>query len=313
LFKERGDAVSLRKRKGFFVLLGIALLVTLIFIAQPNKPEKQITFSSFDFSETVLFGELIKRLVEENTDIYVEHLPNMELGVSVAATQTGEVDIYLTYSGTQFTTVLKQDVTEEWTDPQKVLAYVTREVDTQHDMLLMDPLGFDNTYAVAVRRDLAEKYNLEKVSDLRPYASSMVLATDEDFLYREEVVVSYTHMTKVYDMKFRRAVAMSYGLLYRAVEKGDVDAIVAYSSDGRSAAMDLKVLEDDRSFFPPYDAMLIVRQETLVEYPELFDVLDRLSGRIDQETIQRLNARMDVDGVDPAIVAEDFLREQGLI
>ena len=127
-----------------------------------SKPKKEITFASFNYSETALFGEMVKRLVEEKTDIKVNHLPNMEFGVAVAATQTGEVDIYLTYSGTQFTTVLNQEVTEEWTDPQKVLEYVEREVDEEYDMLLMDSLGFDNTYAVAVRRDFAEEHNLTR-------------------------------------------------------------------------------------------------------------------------------------------------------
>lgn len=304
-----------RSRSGsrsVWLILGLVLLATVIIAGVSQKPKKEITFASFNYSETALFGEMVKRLVEEKTDIKVNHLPNMEFGVAVAATQTGEVDIYLTYSGTQFTTVLNQEVTEEWTDPQKVLEYVEREVDEEYDMLLMDSLGFDNTYAVAVRRDFAEEHNLHKVSDLKPYASDMVMATDADFLHREEVM-SYTNMTKVYDMDFGNAVAMNYGLLYRAAEKGDVDAIVAYSSDGRIAAMDLKILEDDKEFFPPYDAMLIIRNKTVEQYPELFEVLVRLSGRIDQDTIQALNARADVDGKELDVIAEDFLKEQRLI
>ncbi len=300
------------KSKWIWAIIGVALLVAVIIAGATMKPQEGITFASVDYSETVILGEIFKRLVEENTDIQVNHLPDMELGVIVVSTQTGEVDAYLTYSGTQFTTVLKQEVTEEWTDPKKVLEYVDREVDEKHDMLLMDPLGFDNTYAVAVRRDFAEEHDLHKVSDLKPYASDMTIATDSDFLHREEVM-SYTNMTRVYDMDFGKAVAMNYGLMYQAAQRGDVDAIVAYSSDGRIAAMDLKILEDDKSFFPPYDAMIIIRNETIAQYPELYDVLYQLSGRIDQETIQRLNARIDVDGDDPAAVAEDFLKCEGLI
>lgn len=300
------------RSRSIWLILGLILIVALIIAGVTQKPKKEITFASFNYSETALFGEIVKRLVEEKTDIHVNHLPNMEFGVAVAATQTDEVDTYLTYSGTQFTTVLQQEVTEEWTDPKKVLEYVEREVEEQYDMLLMDPLGFDNTYAVAVRRDFAEEHDLHKVSDLKPYASNMVMATDADFLHREEVM-SYTNMTNVYDMEFGDAVAMNYGLLYRAAEKGDVDAIVAYSSDGRIAAMDLKILEDDKEFFPPYDAMLIIRNKTIDEYPELLEVLDELSGRIDQDTIQALNARADVDGDELDDIAEDFLKEQGLI
>jgi osmoprotectant transport system permease protein len=300
------------RSRSIWLILGLILIVALIIAGVTQKPKKGITFASFNYSETALFGEIVKRLVEEKTDIHVNHLSNMEFGVAVAATQTDEVDTYLTYSGTQFTTVLQQEVTEEWTDPKKVLEYVEREVEEQYDMLLMDPLGFDNTYAVAVRRDFAEEHDLHKVSDLKPYASNMVMGTDADFLHREEVM-SYTNMTKVYDMEFGDAVAMNYGLLYRAAEKGDVDAIVAYSSDGRIAAMDLKILEDDKEFFPPYDAMLIIRNKTIDEYPELLEVLDELSGRIDQDTIQALNARADVDGDELDMIAEDFLKGQGLI
>jgi glycine betaine/choline ABC-type transport system substrate-binding protein len=309
---RKGAGVVKSKSERIWIIIGLALLVVLIIAGQIVKPEKEVVFASFDYSETVLLGEIVKRLLEEKTDIRVEHLPNMELGVAVAATQIGEVDAYLTYSGTQFTTVLKQEVTEEWIDPQKVLEYVEREVGEKHDMLLMDPLGFDNTYAVAVRREFAEEHDLHQVSDLGPYAPDMVMATDADFLHREEVM-SYTNMTRVYDMSFEKAVAMNYGLMYQAVQKGDVDAIVAYSSDGRISAMDLKILEDDKSFFPPYDAMLIIRNQTIAEHPELYNLLDQLSGRIDQETIQRLNARADVDGDDFADIAEEFLEEQGLI
>ena len=302
------------RSRSSWLILGLILIAALIIagVTHKQKPKKEITFASFNYSETALFGEIVKRIVEEKTDLKVNHIPNMEFGVAVAATQTGEVDMYLTYSGTQFTTVLQQEVTEEWTDPKKVLEYVEHVVDEEYDMLLMDPLGFDNTYAVAVRRILQKSIISARCQISKPYASNMVMATDSDFLHREEIM-SYTNMTNVYDMEFGDALAMNYGLLYRAVEKGDVDAIVAYSSDGRIAAMDLKILEDDKEFFPPYDAMLIIRNKTIDEYPELFEVLDELSGRIDQDTIQALNARADVDGDELDDIAEDFLKEQGLI
>ncbi|MCR4427208.1 MAG: osmoprotectant ABC transporter substrate-binding protein, partial [Firmicutes bacterium] len=288
-----------------------AVVLVAAFSGMAASSRKQITVASFNFSETLIMAEIFKQIVEANTDIQVRHVPNMEFRVVVSATQTGEIDAYVTYSGTQFTTVLGQEVTEEWTDPKKVLGYARREVDRQYGMTLLDPLGFDNTYAVAVRREFAEKHGLRTVSDLRPHAPNMVMATDQDFLYREEVM-SYKNFVKVYDIKFRRAIAMTYGLLYRAVRSGDVDAIMAYSSDGRIASMNLVVLEDDKQFFPPYDAMFIIRNETLKKYPELRGVLDRLAGAIDQETAQKLNARTDVDEVDPKIVARDFLREKGL-
>ncbi|MGB4337840.1 MAG: glycine betaine ABC transporter substrate-binding protein [Bacillota bacterium] len=293
-------------------LMALALVALIAVSGVGAQAKKQITFASRDFVETAIIAEIVKRLVEEKTDIEVRHLPNIEFRVTVAAMQTGDIDAYSSYSGSQFTTVLGQEVTEEWRDPKKVLEYCKVEMDRRFNMKLFDPLGFDNTYAIAVRRDFAEKHNLEKVSDLVPLAPNLTIATDADFLHREEVM-SFTNFTRTYGLKFKKAVAMTYGLMYRAAYVGDVDVIMAYSSDGRIAAMDLKLLEDDLQFFPPYDAILIVRNETLAKYPELEPVLNLLTGRIDQEAIQRMNARADVEGHDLKVIAEDFLKEQGLI
>lgn len=302
----------MRSKVLLLMLVGILLFPLVIGDCVLAKEKKEITVASFNFTEPVILAEIVKQLVEANTDIQVKHIPNMEFRVAVEATQTGDVDLYLTYSGTQFTTVLKHEITEEWLDPKKVLEAARREVNEKYDMTMMPPLGFDNTYAVAVRREFAQKHNIRTISDLKPYASDMIMATDADFLHREEVM-SYQNFQKVYQLPFKKAIAMTYGLLYRAIRNGDVDAIMAYSSDGRIAAMNLQVLEDDKHFFPPYDAMLIVRNKTLAKYPELYDVLDKLSGRLDQETIQRLNAAADVHGEEPADIARDFLKKEGLI
>lgn len=304
--------MSKPKAKHIFVFAVLILIVVLIMTGLFKKEGAHINIASFGDSESALISEIAKRLIEDRTDLEVKHLTNMDLGVVIAASQTGEVDLYLTFSGTQFTTVLQQEVTREWLDPQKVLEYVSRKVYDEYNMSVLKPLGYNNTYALAVRQDLAEKYSLHRLSDLRPYASEMIIAMDSDFLHREEVM-SYTNMVREYDLNFKDAVAMDYGLLYRAVQKGSADAIVAYSSDGRIAAVNLKIMEDDKTFFPPYDAMFIVRNEVLERYPELAAVLEELSGRIDQDTIVKLNARADVDGEEIGVIADDYLREQNLL
>lgn len=299
------------KTKYVWIIAVLILLVLIISGRLLKKQNENITIASFGSSESALISEIVKRLIEEKTDLEVKHLTNMDLGVVIAASQTGDVDMYLTFSGTQFTTVLQKEVTMEWLDPKKVLDYVAHRVYEEYDMSIMDPLGYNNTYALAVPQKFAEEHNINNVSDLKPYAPSMVIAMDSDFLYREEVM-SYSNMIKVYDMKFKDAVAMEYGLLYRAAQKGNADAIIAYSSDGRIAAVDLKILKDDKNFFPPYDAMIIVRNETLECYPELSAVLSELSGKIDQDTIVKLSSRIDVDGEEIDVVAEDFIRSLNL-
>ncbi|MGE5541421.1 MAG: glycine betaine ABC transporter substrate-binding protein [Bacillota bacterium] len=297
------------------IVAGIAGAVTLALALTGcggKAAVKEITMASRDYAEHAIMVEMAKALIEAHTDIKVKHLPNMEFRVIVQASKSGDVDAYLTYSGTQFTTVLGQEVTAAWTDPEKVLEYVEREVDRQYDMKIMNRLGFDNTYAVAVRREFAEANGIRTISDLKAHAPDMTMATDADFLNREEVM-SYRNFKNVYGLEFKKAVAMSYGLLYRAARSRDVDAIMAYSSDGRIPAMDLTILQDDKRFFPPYDAMFIIRKETLKKYPELYGVLDKLSGRISQETMQHLNYLADVEGRDCKEIAVEFLKEQGLI
>lgn len=293
-----------------------ALVLVAAVVAAPAAAaapaKKQIVFPSRDYAETAIIAEIVKHLVEAKTDIEVKHLPNIDFRVTLAAMQTGDVDMYGSYSGSQFTTVLGQVVTEEWLDPDKVLEYCRVETAKRFNTTLFGPLGFDNTYAIAVRRDFAEKHKLEKVSDLKSIAPTLTLATDADFLHREEVM-SYANFVKTYGLKFKKAVAMTYGLMYRAAYVKEVDVIMAYSSDGRIAAMDLKILKDDLQFFPPYDGIIVVKNETLAAYPELGPVLDMLTGLISQEDIQKMNARADVYGHEIADIARDFLKEKGLI
>lgn len=314
IHKNRKEDASMSSKMR--VVLTVVALVLVAALAMPGaagaQAKKQVVFRSADAAETMIIAEIGKRLIEEKTDIKVKHMPNIEMRVALAAVQTGDIDIYLSYSGTQFTTVLGQNVTAEWLDPQKVLDWVKVEASRRLGTTVFDPLGFDNTYAIAVRRDFAQKHGLKKVSDLRPIAPTLTIGTDADFLHREEVM-SYTNFVKTYNLKFKRGVAMNYGLMYRAAQVGDVNVIMAWSSDGRLAAMDLVLLEDDLRFFPPYDAVIVCRNETLAKYPELGPVLELLSGRIDQETMQRMNARADVDGDEIEDIAVDFLKEAGLI
>lgn len=305
--------MALKSKTKYVWIVAVLILIVLIISGSRflKKQNENITIASFGSTESTLISEIVKRLIEENTDLEVKHLTNMDLGVVIAASQTGDVDMYLTFSGTQFTTVLQKEVTMEWLDPKKVLDYVAHRVYEEYDMSVMDPLGYNNTYALAVPQKFAEEHNINNVSDLKPYASGMVIAMDSDFLYREEVM-SYSNMVKVYDMEFKDAVAMEYGLLYRAAQKENADAIVAYSSDGRIAAVDLKILKDDKNFFPPYDAMIIVRNETLERFPELSAVLSELSGKIDQDTIVKLNARIDVGGEEIDVVAGEFVKSLDL-
>ncbi len=298
------------------VLIAIALVITGCggTTGDENAADSgTIKYMSFQISESSIVGEMVKLLVENETNIEVELLPNVA-GVTLAheATQQGEADIYITYTGTQFSTVLGNDITEEWTDRVKIREFVEEEVNKQFGMVLLDNLGFDNTYAISINNEFAQEHNLVTIEDLQPFAPEMVIAADYDFLNREGAV-SFTNFAAVYDLDFKEAIGMDLGLIYQAAEVGDVDAIVSWSSDGRIAYIDLFTLEDSKNVFPPYDAALIIRQETLDTYPGLEAILNKLGGLFDVSTIQRLNMLVDVEEQAPEDVAEEFLREKGLL
>ena len=291
-------------------MLGMmGLLILLAATALPARAAEVVKVGSKRFTESYVLAEIARQTLQR-AGVEAEHRQGLgNTAILEQALRTGQIDLYPEYTGTILRELLGRTMPAG--APAPTLAELNAWL-APRGLMATVPLGFDNTYAIAVRRDFAEKHNLEKVSDLVPLAPNLTIATDADFLHREEVM-SFTNFTRTYGLKFKKAVAMTYGLMYRAAYVGDVDVIMAYSSDGRIAAMDLKLLEDDLQFFPPYDAILIVRNETLAKYPELEPVLNLLTGRIDQEAIQRMNARADVEGHDLKVIAEDFLKEQGLI
>ena len=303
----------MRSFNKFILIILSTLLISALLLAGCGRKAGTLRIMSFGYAETDITAEMVKALVESETEFKVEIIYNVaSVMIASEATSKGESDMYLTYTGTQLSTVMGQELTEEWMDPVKVRDYVEKRAKEEYGMTLLGNLGFDNTYAVTVKRSFAEANNLRTISDLSAHASDLTIASDYDFLNREGVV-SFTRLVETYGLDFKSAVGMDYGLMYRAIDTGDVDAMVAYSSDGRIASMNLFILEDEKNVFPPYDAAFIIRTETLENMPGLEEVLNKLTGRIDMETIHVLNAFVDLDEMDPKEVALNFLREEGLL
>lgn len=297
-----------------FVLMSLIILLvsTLLFVGCGEKAST-LRVMSFGYAETDITAEMVKALVESGTDFEVELIHNVaSVLIASEATSKDDADMYLTYTGTQLSTVMEQELTEEWMDPVKVREFVEKKAKEDYGMTLLGNLGFENTYAVAVKRSFAAENNIKGISDLVTHAPNLTIASDYDFLNREGVV-SFTTLVETYGLEFKSSVGMDYGLMYRAIDSGDVEAIVAYSSDGRIASLELVVLEDENNVFPPYDAAFIIRTETLENMPGLEEVLRKLDGRIDMATIQELNAKVDIDEMEPRDVALEFLRAEGLI
>ena len=251
--------------------------------------------------------------MEKDTNLQVQIIPNIaSVDLAVSACQKGDADGYLTYDGTQFSTVMGQQITAQWLDPAKVRQYVVQKAASDYGMTLLDNLGFANTYAVAITGDFAAQHNIKTVSDLAPYAPNMTIGCDYDFLNRGGAV-SFKSMCSTYGLHFKQANGMDLGLMYQAIAKGNVNAIVSWSTDGRIPAEHLVTLQDDKHVFPPYDAAFIIRTATLQKYPNLQPVMEKLSGLFNDATMQSLNEQVDVNNQDPATVAKDFLQQKGLL
>ncbi len=274
-------------------------------------PTLDLTVGSSTFSEPWILSEMVKIFLEDELGHNVTHTINVQPDTTHAAMVAGDMDFYTSWTGTQFTGILEMEVTEEWRDREKVFDYVYEEFQERYNQTWFPPLGFNNTYAIAVQREFAEEHNLQKASELVDLAPDMTIATDTTF--QERIGDGFDDMAAHYGFEFQDVVGMSYGILYRAVGEGDVDAAVAYSTDGRVIAMDLVILEDDLNFFPPYDGAIVARNEVLEQDPRIEETLSVMWGAIDEETMASLNAAVDVDEREFEDVAREFMVEQGWI
>jgi osmoprotectant transport system substrate-binding protein len=293
-------------------LLVMGILSLSIFISGCSLPglsgpaENTVTVGTLGTSESQIMGNMVRQLIEHYTDIEVEMVNN--LGSSIVQHQAmtgGEVDISATrYTGTDLAGALGMEPVK---DPEEALEIVQREFEERFDQTWFDSYGFANSYAFTVTRELAEKENLNTVSDLEQLASELRMGVDSSWLKREGD--GYEGFVGEYGFRFGKTFPMQIGLVYQAAASGEMDVVLAYTTDGRIKSFDLKVLEDDKRFFPPYDTSLVASNEVLRDHPELQNILQKLSGKISTEKMQELNYEADGKMREPAIIAEGFLKE----
>jgi len=305
--------IALRWRTALFVSLLVIMFVGGIWSSQVRRQEARkgtgvVRIGTKNFTEQLILGELMAQLIEAHTSLRVERKFN--LGGTVICHQAlvrGDIDLYPEYTGTALTAILRR---ETITDPKKVLAIVRQAYREKFRCQWLEPFGFNNTYAIAVRRQDAERYGWQKISDLRPMASRLRAGFTSEFRERPD---GYPGLQKDYGFGFRHVVDMDPALMYQALARGKVDVICAFATDGRIPAYNLVTLQDDQQFFPPYHAAPIVRMEVLQNYPIVGDVLGLLAGKLDDGTMQRLNYMVDEEKMSPnKEVARQFLKEQGL-
>lgn len=225
------------------------------------------------------------------------------LGSTVAfdALRAGEIDLYVDYSGTIWATIMKAGAKPG--SREDVLAAVSAYLRREHRIAVAGALGFENAYALAMRREHASRLGIRRISDLAPIAPSLTIGGDYEFFGRNEWRV----VRDTYGIDFGGQRSMDSSLMYQAVSQGSVDVISAFSTDGRIESLDLVLLEDDRNAIPPYDAVILASSSLQARHPEVIDALRRLEGAIDAERMRLMNRAVDEAGKSPQSVARRFL------
>lgn len=274
----------------------------------PMEYKGKIRVGAQMVNETIILAWMAKLLLDEYTGLTVDIKTEFTASsVLHQAMSQGELDVYPTWTGTQLTGVLRYEGPN--LTGEETFKRVKEGFEKNFNMTWAKPLGFNNTYVIAVRRETAEKYGLEKASDLKGVAGEMKIAGDENFDIRPD---AYPGWSETYGIEFKEVLPMQYSMMYRAIANKEVGAIAAYSTDSRIAKLDLVMLEDDKEFFPDYSAAYVIDMDTLDEYPAILPILEKLSGKIDEATMSALNGRHD-DGDEGEDIAEEFLTEMGLL
>lgn len=275
----------------------------LLAVAACGDRADRVVVGSKNFSEQDLLGEIVAQWIERRTDLEVDR--RLHLGgtfIAHRALESGQIDVYPEYTGTAFTAILER---APIADPDSVFRSVSRAYADRWNLAWLPPLGFENTFAILVRRATADSLGLETVSDLAGAAAGLRAGFGYEFLDRED---GFQGLTRRYGLAFEGAPReMDLGLIYRALAAGEIDLTAGNSTDGRIEALDLEQLADDLGYFPPYEAALVVRRETLDRHAGLEAILRDLSGRIDTPTMRRLNRAVDLEGRSVAEVARAWV------
>jgi osmoprotectant transport system substrate-binding protein len=289
--------------------LSIAAMAGIIALTAcaPPRPNHPV-IGAKNFTEQVVLGELLAQEIEAKSGLKVER--RFYLAGSYICQQAlvaGRIDGYVEYTGTALTAILKQPVDRS---PESSLATVRRLYASRFDVDVAAPLGFENTFAMVIRGDDARQLHLNTLSEAAAYAPRWRLGVGYEFEQRPDGLPG---LSNTYGLKFADAPrTMDLGLLYRALGAHQVDMIAANSTDGPIHALGLTVLEDDKHYFPPYQAVPLVRADALRRWPQIQTALDALAGKITADDMRAMNEAVDGEHRDPAAVVREFRVRNGL-
>ncbi|MEA5507826.1 glycine betaine ABC transporter substrate-binding protein [Halotia wernerae UHCC 0503] len=294
-----------------FLVLCLLAFTLVVAIASCNFNSNSssvgdIVVASKDFTEQDILGELLAQQIEDTTNLKVTRRPR--LGGSFVchnAIIAGKIDTYIEYTGTSFTGILKQKVIN---NPKVLYEKLKQEYAQQFNLEVMPSLGFENTFAMIVRGRDAKDYNIQTLSEAAKYTPQWRGGFGYEFLERKD---GFPGLAQTYNLRFAKPPQiMDLGLIYRALVQKQVDMIAGNSTDGQISRLGLVVLKDDKQYFPPYEAVPIVRQETLKKYPQLKTAIAQLSGQISADEMRQLNYLVEGEFRNIQDVVREFRKTQ---
>lgn len=293
-------------KKNLFIRSMVLMIVMVLLSGCIFIEKDTIRVGSRNNTESIILSNIMGQLIEDRLGIDVLYKENLG-GSNVVwnAMTNGHIDVIPDYTGTIVVTYYQ----EEPGTAEETLEATKRLVEGD-GIVAFNTFGFNNTYTLAFDEQKAEELGVVTFSDFAEYSQDFVLGAVFEFIDRPDGLPGFQDE---YGIAFKDVKGMDHGMMYRSINAGEVDVINSYTTDGQLQIYDLRVLEDDQSFFPPYHALPLVREETLAEYPELEEVLELLEGQIDEEAMQIMNGKVDNDGMMVERVAEEFLVEAGLI
>ena len=290
------------------IILGLFIIIFGAYFSLNSKKDKTINIATKPMTEGYILGQMLTELIEQDTDLKVNMTTGVGGGTSniQPAMVKGEFDLYPEYTGTSWEAVLKKEGSYD----ESKFDELQKEYKEKYNLEYVNLYGFNNTYGLAVNKDIAEKYNLKTYSDLAKVSNNLIFGAEYDFFERED---GYKELQKVYNMNFKKQIDMDIGLKYQAMKDKKIDVMVIFTTDGQLAISDVVVLEDDKKMYPSYRAGTVVRSEILFEYPELKVVLEKLNNILDDKTMADLNYQVESEGKKPEDVAREYLQEKGLL
>lgn len=296
--------------------IGAVILIALLTVSTPavtamfeDGEENTIVLGGKLGAEPEIIINMYKLLIEQDSDLEVDLEPGLGgTDFVFQALQSGDVDGYLEFTGTAITAFMDEEPVSN--ESEEAFEQAKQGMEEEFNMIFLEPMEYNNTYALAVTRDIAEEYGLETISDLQAVDDQLTAGFTYEFTDRSD---GYPGIQDLYGIDFSDIQTMDAALRSRALVSEDVHVIDAYSTDGYLIEYDLVVLEDDLLLFPPYNGGPLFRAETLAEHPELEGILNQLGGRISEEEMQQMNYRVDYQDEDAETVAREFLVQEGLL